>query len=520
MIPGSNNDSINVSKDHKKKTNMMKASFRDKYIEICEHTMQKPDDRYLVKGTLLSHLKLNVCPIIGSRGDLHQQQEPQQPQQLQQPQQHYEHQRARSYESTLSSKTSSVKDLLTKRNSTSPLQRKKCFRRNSDGRSRAEKARSMEVFERKIANSNSPTTSPATSPATLPRTKNSLHLATSDGNFIPEEIKQQILKARHDCMMAKRSESLNDNHKFSHVRQNSNPNSISENTFSNNNNNKTMGTLINVSYRDSRRNLVVEQKGAIHPFLKITPSNALLEHPASLTRSHSDIHRLSSEGREVVADDWRRKDSYHSSGSSNESDYDEIENPYSFVSNNNNNNNNNNKDSENDIVENPYSTVFSPKVPPTQNPFYFVLEDRCEKHGFDTIDCVKCSGISDGVLEHIYTEPSTRTTNASSFNKGSAKTNNNNNVVDGSQGGMLPMEYLTRTSVSQQNSNASTTSGVSSLGGVDESDGDMMFAKAEPIYHVLEELQKEQQHCSPNARPRSALSNIRETSFENEEIFV
>ena len=456
---------------NKKRTDRMKASFRDKYIEICENTMHHPDDMYLVKGTLLSHLKLNVCPVIGSGMEeddnlitRHQQER-------------IEQENAGKTKTTIPSKDSLKK----KNSSTSPLQRKKCFRRNSDQRSRAEKARGIDVYERKIATTSNTANSSNFANTSTTSARDSLHLATSDGCFIPEEIKQQILKARYDCMMAKRRSegSLNSKHNSSYRDENSNE----------------LGTFINVSYRNSRRELIVDQKGPVHSYVP--------HPPPPLRRSHLDLHRMSSDGRDVTDS---HEDAYNSS--STESDYDEVENPYSFVAN---------------TTENPYSTVFpdndlrrsnrkkKEKDGAASPPIYYALEDVCEKHGLDTLDCTECGNIS----EPIYSEPSISST-------GSGSDNNNDSskpicFESSTGGGMLPEQYLTKTSISQQNSNTSTSSCVSF-------DGEGDAAMSEPFYHVLEDIVPSSQTSDDaHRRSKSALSNIREDSeevVEHEEIFV
>ena len=132
----------------------------------------------------------------------------------------------------------------------------------------------MDVYSRKIANDNSNDknntrnsfSSYATRSPPSSRTQ-SLHLATSDGCFIPEEIKQQILKARHDCMLAKQRMLLTDQASSSSTStspNNSNTNSLRRDGVNSNSN--ELGTFINVSYRNSRHNLVIEQKGSIHSY--------------------------------------------------------------------------------------------------------------------------------------------------------------------------------------------------------------------------------------------------------------
>ena len=458
----------------------MKASFRDKYIEICESTMQRPDDKYLVKGTLLSHLKLNVCPLIGS-GE----------------------KRASEVSRSTKDENNNNKTTLKKTNSSSPLQRKKCFRRNSDQRSRAEKARSMDVYSRKIANDNNSDknntknsfSSDTTRSPPSSRTQ-SLHLATSDGCFIPEEIKQQILKARHDCMLAKQRMLLTDQASSSFTSastNNSNTNSLRRDCENSNSN--ELGTFINVSYRNSRRDLVVEQKGSIHSYAP--------HPPPPLRGSHFNLHRMSSDGRDVT------DDAYNSSSSSSTegSDYDEVENPYSFV------------DNDGVDTESPYSTVpdiyESHKKRNTTTttigcdlPFYYVLDkDVCQKHGIDTLDCAECD---EG--EHIYSEPSICSTGSSDFNIPTGQSA----ITDSDEAGMLPEQYLMKTSISQQDSNASTGSCTSLLDAGDD------HVSPEPFYHVLEDIvgAGSVSSSSPELqrRPRSALSNIKEDDCENESV--
>ena len=477
--------------------NRMKASFRDKYIEICENTMQRPDDKYLVKGTLLSHLKLNVCPIIGS-GD----------------------KRTSSIFSSTTEQKSEVskstkdennnsKTTLKKRNSsTSPLQRKKCFRRNSDQRSRAEKARSMDVYSRKIANDNDDNTKNAFSSNTMgsPSSRtSSLHLATSDGCFIPEEIKQQILKARHDCMLAKQR-MLNDQTSSSLSSSSTSPNNSNTNSLSRDNSNSNeLGTFINVSYRNSRRELVVEQKGSVHSYAP--------HPPPPLRGSHFNLYRMSSDGRDAM------DDAYNSSGSSTEeSDYDEVENPYSFVAN----------DVVDGAAENPYSTVLDAyqshnnsksnnnmKRNSEDSPFYYVLDkDVCHKQGgIDSLGCALEFGEDDS-NEHIYSEPSICSSDSNSLDAEQPAT--------GVETSMLPEQYLVKTSISQQDSNASTGSCTSLL---DTGDDGVLVNTSEPFYHVLEDIVTGDGNISEDGgdaciqrRPRSALSNIKEDDCEDDEL--
>lgn len=125
---------------------MRKASFRDKYIEVCENTLQNPNG-VVVKSALLAHLKLNVLPVVEC-----------------------------GKEENGSSTNTTTK---TKKKSNSPLQRKRCLR-NSDSRTRAEKARGISVYEERIACSKD----------------NEIEQQGTCKNYsIPDDIKKQILIA-------------------------------------------------------------------------------------------------------------------------------------------------------------------------------------------------------------------------------------------------------------------------------------------------------------------------------------
>lgn len=139
---------------------MRKASFHDKYIEVCENTLQDPNG-VVVKGALLAHLKLNVSPVVGCGKD------------------------GITTTTTTGNKKKSKSIKCMK--GESPLQRKRCLR-NFDARTRAEKARGIAVFEERIIcgedNNNN---------------INKLELlgatTTQKDYLIPDDIKKQILIA-------------------------------------------------------------------------------------------------------------------------------------------------------------------------------------------------------------------------------------------------------------------------------------------------------------------------------------
>lgn len=355
----------------------MKTSFRDKYIEICENTLQSPGGGgYTVKGTLLSHLKLNVCPVVECG-------------------------------KTEPERESTKKKPLEKQRSS--LQRKQCLRRNTDHRSRAEKARSIAVYERKIGN---------TSDTDLSKTQ----LATDDGYLIPQEIQEQILKARQASRnrVEQPRESFVDD------------------------NNNTLGTFINVSYRDSKRGIKVDSKGPVHPYVQV---------------KHRTIHRMSSDGRDVV---------------DSQDDFSEDE-------------------------ENPYSTARELDEELRTLPRYYIIDDeQCSGlciHDIMIEDCTECES------EPVYSEPSSCT--------GDEEDTYRELCFDTDK---LPEEYLTRTTVLKTNSNESSSTSL------DEVDG--ITASIEPFYYVLEEQMKDELLKRRNSSSaKKALPDIVEDN-ESEEIFV
>ena len=208
---------------------MMKASFRDKYISICEDTLQAPD-RGVVKGVLLSHLKMDVCPVLETGKHIEQ-------------------------------PNRSKKEKRRKKSNT-VLVRKGCVH-DSDKRSRSDKARSMDIYERQISGGK-------------------VELMTSDGYLIPEEARQHILQSRTESLSKSRSlprERFVDRESSS------------------------LGTLIDVSYRDSKRSITVDQKGPVHEYIKVSrppPYEEEEESPYSLA---SEFRKTDSLPKYFIIDD-------------------------------------------------------------------------------------------------------------------------------------------------------------------------------------------------------------------------